>query len=262
MLTAEWQKRDDQRQHFEDAFQPITEGVLASRRDTYIARALAQLQGAERSHRAEDEPTEYGAFDMDAILGDLDDEIDEWLDGLGPDWLDSWEAGATSAMDGVEDGFLVDPVEPLPTSLDRLRETSEFMADYSQERVRFVVDDGVDQGLPPIDIAENLRKDQGFSRVRSQRIARTESARSQISGSNARFDQAERQGIELERLWLTARDTHVRRSHRALEGKVADGKLWTFPDGVTTEGPALSGEPKHDINCRCSSKARRKKPPT
>jgi len=84
-------------------------------------------------------------------------------------------------------------------------------------------------------------------------IARTETVRAQSEGTSARYEAAAAAGVQLEQEWLSARDSHVRDSHRALDGqRVPVGATWSIPGGPETRGPGLSGDPGEDINCRCA----------
>lgn len=84
------------------------------------------------------------------------------------------------------------------------------------------------------------------------RIARTEAHRCQQIGRRDSLDHAEEQGVKGYYVWNSALDGKTRDSHRRMDGQKADKDgYFTFPSGVRTLGPGLSGDPAEDINCRC-----------
>jgi hypothetical protein len=236
-----------------------TSRLLREERDEYVTAVLRELEAAARSAGWDSRApppgdgggVEYGAVDLDAVLGDVEVARQRWLDGLSPDWLTTWEEGAAEALNGL-DLSQVPPARPVPADLAPLEESAAAAADYSRERVRAIVQDGIDVGRTPQEIASNLMADQGFDRPRAQRIARTETVRAQSSGQSARYAEASRVGVQLELEWVTARDEAVRSTHRPLDRqRVSVGGTWTLPSGATTSGPGLSGVASEDINCRC-----------
>lgn len=58
---------------------------------------------------------------------------------------------------------------------------------------------------------------------------------------------------KLNSVWLTRRDSKVRDSHKAMDGKVVKmGEPFTFPDGSERVAPSLGEEAGEDIGCRCT----------
>lgn len=85
---------------------------------------------------------------------------------------------------------------------------------------------------------------------KAARIARTEMGRLASQANMDRFQEAEEMGLPVKRVWITTLDDRTRDDHGALDQVEADeNNLWTFPDGVRTQGPGLSGVAHHDINC-------------
>lgn len=74
-----------------------------------------------------------------------------------------------------------------------------------------------------------------------------------LDGMDKTKNAADKLGIGIKKLWIATLDGRTRSSHRALDGKTAGAdEVFTFPSGVTTEGPGLSGDPGEDIHCRCA----------
>lgn len=93
------------------------------------------------------------------------------------------------------------------------------------------------------------------------RTVRTEGHRAQSASRVLAFGDskaaADRLGIEFKRTWLSTLDSNTRDDHWAMQGKSPgeDGK-YTFPDGIKTDGPGLSGVLEQDVNCRCTETAK------
>ncbi len=111
---------------------------------------------------------------------------------------------------------------------------------------------GLIQGQAFPKMARALSEAVGRTYNDALRIARTEGLRAYSLGTMAALDRAEEAGVELKRVWIATLDNRTRDSHAAMDGKEEEpGGGWTFPSGVHTAGPRLSGDPGEDINCRC-----------
>jgi hypothetical protein len=91
----------------------------------------------------------------------------------------------------------------------------------------------------------------------AQRVIHTETQRARTASFNDGFDHsqeaASRAGVDVERIWDATLDGKTRPSHQALDQTPAGKEgFWTFPGGVRTKGPAMSGVASEDINCRCA----------
>lgn len=128
----------------------------------------------------------------------------------------------------------------------------------TKDAVAAAVRASIEEGLSVQSLQRRLLEMPEFGRVRSLRIARTETARMATLGTNTALDVASQQGARVKRQWITARDPNVRPSHQRLDGETTGvGEAWLFPPGtqnagVSTQGPGLSGLPEEDINCRCA----------
>lgn len=129
------------------------------------------------------------------------------------------------------------------------------------DQIRRTVTEGLVQGQGYAKTARAFRDKFEMSVYRANRIVRTESHRAKSMGRNLAFDQSveagETLGMEVGHFWDPTNDSRTRPKHRAMAGKKAklvDGEYWwTFPDGVRTRGPGLSGVAEHDIHERCDT---------
>ena len=100
---------------------------------------------------------------------------------------------------------------------------------------------------------------QAFGPARARNIARTETTRSISSGQRVATLEAQESGVNVEEEWLTARDSHVRESHRKLDGIITSPNQPWEVDGYSVEYPGGFGDPAEDCNCRCTIVPRIKK---
>lgn len=123
-------------------------------------------------------------------------------------------------------------------------------------RTRQAVTEGLTQGTGYQKTAALFKDKMEKSLYEAQRIIHTETQRARTTGFNDGFDNskdiASSAGVEIEKIWDATLDKNTRPSHQAIDQKAADNDgFWTFPDGIKTQGPAMSGVAAEDINCRC-----------
>lgn len=101
-----------------------------------------------------------------------------------------------------------------------------------------------------------------FYKWQALRIARTETT---FAMNSAAMVSSEVSGVVMEKIWYTYRDSRVRDSHAAMEGKVIpSNELFTLPSGVKMRFPgdksAIGGRRIAGdlVNCRCSISHRAK----
>jgi hypothetical protein len=121
--------------------------------------------------------------------------------------------------------------------------------------VRAIVDEGIVEGWGFRKIASELRKQWGeISRVRSERIVRTESVRASSYGASESAKAArDRFGLELEKVWVSVEDDRTRASHVALNGTAVPIDGFFDVEGHPAQypgDPALP--PEQSIQCRCA----------
>ena len=122
--------------------------------------------------------------------------------------------------------------------------------------IKDVIAKGLIQGVSYPKMAMMLTKRMKMGANDSMRIIRTEGHRAQVKGRLHGIERtesaAERLGVKTKRKWSSTSDDRTRSSHVSMNGKFTDkNDMFTFPSGLKTEGPGLSGDPGEDINCRC-----------
>ena len=101
-----------------------------------------------------------------------------------------------------------------------------------------------------------------FYKWQALRIARTETTFAMNSAAMVSSDVS---GVVMEKVWYTYRDSKVRDSHRAMEGKsIPSNDLYELPSGVKMRFPgdkaATGGNVAGDlVNCRCAVSHRAKR---
>ena len=126
-----------------------------------------------------------------------------------------------------------------------------------REKIRRVVAQGLVRGDSYAQMSREIQnailaKGKESLRYNALRVARTEGGRAQTLGTLAAYDEAERQGVEMERVWVATLDDRTRDTHQDMDG-VVEGDDGLFPTPVgRVAGPRLSGVPEFDINCRCT----------
>lgn len=89
---------------------------------------------------------------------------------------------------------------------------------------------------------------------RSMRIARTEGNRRYSQGQLASQQEADRMGIEIQKMWMATLDGRTRQTHQSLDGQIRGiDEDYKSPSGASGKAPGMMGLPGEDINCRCSS---------
>ncbi len=127
--------------------------------------------------------------------------------------------------------------------------------DYIIQEINGEITRGLIRGDSYAQMGRNIkRRLEGNVNKNTLRIARTEAHKVQSIAQQDSYDYAESKGVVGKKVWVATLDSRTRPDHQAMDGVEADEDgLFTFPDGVKTEGPGLSGEPHHDIKCRCST---------
>ena len=128
----------------------------------------------------------------------------------------------------------------------------------ANRQVREVITQGIIQGKPYPDMARDIKERFDMAAYKAERIVRTEAGRARSMGQLATLEEAQQQGVEMVKVWISAMDDRVRDSHGAMDGQKVpvfeeDGSQGMFTSGAGNKAPAkgLFGIAKEDINCRC-----------
>ena len=235
-----WRQKEEARTRSDADLRTAARSTLDQERTRYLTDLRAMLDAAWNGES-------YGSV----AWGDLGAENPAvYVDGIGTPWLQTWEEAAAGA---VPDDLGVPHVSSTPATLDAFQPSADAMAATTRSWTLDAARAAVEAGLPPDAALADVAQGPAFDAARDLMIARTETVRAQSEGTSARYEAAAAAGVQLEQEWLSARDSHVRDSHRALDGqRVPVGATWSIPGGPETRGPGLSGDPGEDINCRCA----------
>ena len=123
-----------------------------------------------------------------------------------------------------------------------------------ERRIRSIVEEGLLDGSSVSDMQAKIASSPEFGLARSLTIARTETTRAVSGGSYHAYQNAAEHNVIVRQQWLSARDSNVRDSHRALDGQeIPLGGRFLIPGtGNKARYPGDFGVPEHDINCRCT----------
>jgi len=121
-----------------------------------------------------------------------------------------------------------------------------------------IITEGIEIGASVGDMQASIQRAAAFSPARAGAIARTEATRAVQAGSQQAYGDAANAGLDIKVQWLTARDSHVRGSHRGIDGQeVEPGAPFTLQDGANigaqAQAPGGFNIPGEDINCRCTT---------
>lgn len=111
------------------------------------------------------------------------------------------------------------------------------------KRVHELTIRGIEGGIRPSEMVQEIMRSGSVSRSKALLIARTEVARTSATMTQARAQNAG----STHYIWRTANDTDVRSSHHAMEGKIVPwDSPHSFPDGHSYHAGCF-------CNCRCWS---------
>ena len=157
----------------------------------------------------------------------------------------------------------LDTEEQLRKRVQRWLRRSEFgdladeIGDTSVDRIRVVIDSGMEEGLGQDDIAREIVSVVEYDDIdmrRARVIARTETHSASMEAErDSMEDAAFEMGLQLEKIWVSSNDPRTRPTHVDANGQrrpldepfeVGDSEL-AFPGDP-------DGPPEEVINCRCT----------
>jgi hypothetical protein len=140
----------------------------------------------------------------------------------------------------------------IPLSGENFSQTIGRVTNEAASKIKRSVTQALIQGKSIVDIREAITENLNGNARRALTVARTETLRAMSQGHLDAFDRAEDLGVKQRKIWIATMDARTRPDHFAMDGVAAnDEGIFTFPDGVQTEAPHLSGTAHQDINCRC-----------
>jgi len=133
----------------------------------------------------------------------------------------------------------------------------------TRDRLAFLIQFGIDEGLGAEEVARTIRNDQGFNRNRSLAIARTETITAMNQG---KYLAAQSSPYVMEKSWSPALDARTRPSHLAMKDapwRELNQYFWLANDKGMLENAQYPGDStlsaSNVVNCRCSLITRAKK---
>jgi len=129
---------------------------------------------------------------------------------------------------------------------------AEQMTETTINKVSEVIEKGLIAGAAVEDIAKTLETNLAFSAARSLRIARTESTKAVNTATDQAYRIANENGVNVQKQWLSSRDSRVRDAHVELDGTIIGVNEEFESEGLYAPSPADFGDPALDVNCRCT----------
>ncbi|SDY22888.1 phage portal protein [Thermoactinomyces sp. DSM 45892] len=265
-LKPEREENHSKGMHFVNGFQLETEEqrilywkATDQQRERYVAPVIKRLRKQFRSEEQKAiESLKRNHGDIGEINSVIRSQKSEWEKLLKSIYLAVMKDFGTSTWEGLKSSFF--SYETKEENFDVWStEIQEWIStvvgkkitqitDTTLELVRKELGEGVQEGEGIPQLANRLRQVyEGFSTHRSVTIARTEV----ISSSNAasRFA-AKQSGLELEKEWISTRDSRTRPSHQHLdrERRAMDE---SYSNGLLFPGDP-SGKANETIKCRCT----------
>lgn len=130
----------------------------------------------------------------------------------------------------------------------------------SRAKITLGIQDAIEKGLINgadfNQMAGDIRRVFEMDYNRALTIAETEVHRIREKGSNDSARNAQRQGVEMEKVWSNVGDERVRKTSKADHQKVHGQRKalddpFVLKNNILTQMPGSSGTPYNDIRCRC-----------
>jgi HK97 family phage portal protein len=180
------------------------------------------------------------------------------FNSIGGTWQKVWGLVGSSELENVY------RLARIPKPLDVQFSQREIMLEYidtmkkelsqtTADAVRKSVQNGLIDGQSVNEIANNIQTIAAFAPSRSMLIARTESTRAANRAAIAAYEQAQGEGLDIQKEWLASADGNVRDTHAALDGTVIGvNEEFVTDEGYAGQAPGDFGEASEDCNCRCT----------
>ena len=156
------------------------------------------------------------------------------------------------ASKSIDQTSLYEPDQLEREAVFAVRQMETSILTTTRGEVGRIVDDLITEGATLPEMQAKIVQSSTFSPARAMKISRTETTRVSNHAANQAYNRAEESGINVEKMWLSARDEAVRDSHRDLDGTTIPSGAKFTKDGATAEAPGLFGVGSLDINCRCT----------
>lgn len=132
---------------------------------------------------------------------------------------------------------------------ERSRDNAKVMIRQLKEEITRGLVQGWSYGQMAKAVSERLE----IGRKKATRIVQTETHRASNQANLKAMKDAADVGVEMRKRWLSTLDSRTRDSHKKLDGQtVGVDDYFTFR-GKKAQAPSRWGDPKEDINCRCTT---------
>jgi len=183
------------------------------------------------------------------------EEQREYISTVGPTFVRHWQIAGTEQLQtiaSIADIDLTVPFADREMANVAMSAAAQQITATTGVAVKSIIETGLVGGLSIENMAIQLAKSGSMSVGRATMIARTEATRAVNGASVDAYREAQSQGIELEKEWMSARDDKVRDEHKYLDQQRIGVNMNFEVDGEYADAPGGFGVPSLDINCRCT----------
>lgn len=167
--------------------------------------------------------------------------------------IDIIEEAADRKIKGVAKSFKVDKtVNEQMAGIQWPARMGKHRADVIWD-IQKEIKQGLTQGDTYRTMAQRLKKELEVSNSKARTIIRTESARVHARAKEESLDAIAKEGVRMEKTWLSSQDERVRSTHADMNGvTVPYDDDFEMPGGYRAKGPMDARLPPGEvINCRC-----------
>lgn len=157
------------------------------------------------------------------------------------------------AAKNIDQSLLYEPGQLEREAVFAVRRMETSILQTTRGSVGRIVDDLITEGATLAEMQAKIVQSSAFSPSRAMTIAQTETTRVANHAANQAYEKAEEAGLQIEKMWLSARDEAVRDSHKELDGTTIPSAAQFTKNGATADAPGLFGVGSLDINCRCTT---------
>ena len=126
-----------------------------------------------------------------------------------------------------------------------------------KNNIRYAINRGVIQGYSYSKMTNALKDETVKATKGAKRILWTEAHRAREAGSLLGQEKIQQSakiaGIKILKFWIATLDERTRVDHSDADGQTIPVKGFFRVGGATMSGPGLSGDPRQDIHCRCTT---------
>jgi SPP1 gp7 family putative phage head morphogenesis protein len=145
------------------------------------------------------------------------------------------------------DAILYNPLDLIKWS-DRNLENNKLMVRQVKEELM----KGMVQGHSYNKVAKEIKNRINIGANKAIKVVQTEMHRSSSAGQLASMEYAKSKGVIMQKRWVSTLDSKTRDSHQKLDGQTVNVDEDFKLGSKHASAPSHFGNPKEDINCRCT----------